>query len=302
MRNDEGATMANVARRGILLAGGKGTRLYPLTASVSKQLMAVFDKPMVYYPLTTLMMGGVRDVLVISTPEDIPRFQSLLGDGDSWGIRIEYAEQAAPRGIAEALVIGEKFIEDAPVMLVLGDNLIYGQYDFLRKALDDDQANATIFAYRVDDPSSYGVIDFDSEGTVVSIEEKPADPKSHWAVPGLYLYPSGVAAEVHELAPSDRGEMEITDLNRRYQEQGRLKARKIGRGTAWFDTGTPQDLLEAANFIEAIQRRQGLIIGCPEEVAYRQGFIDHDQMMTLIEGLPACAYRDYLEGIAEDLA
>lgn len=293
--------MANVARRGILLAGGKGTRLYPLTASVSKHFMAVFDKPMVYYPLTTLMMVGVREVLVISTPEDVPRYRALLGDGESWGIRIAYAEQVAPRGIAEALVIGEEFVGSSPVTLVLGDNLIYGQYDFLRKAVDDDPTNATIFAYRVDDPSSYGVIDFNDEGTVVSIEEKPARPKSHWAVPGLYLYPSGVAAEVHELAPSGRGELEITDLNRRYLEQGRLKARKIGRGTAWFDTGTPRDLLEAANFIEAIQRRQGLIIGCPEEVAYRQGFIDHDQLMARIGDLPECSYRDYLERIADDL-
>jgi glucose-1-phosphate thymidylyltransferase len=293
--------MANASRRGILLAGGKGTRLYPLTASVSKHLMAVFDKPMIYYPLTTLMMAGVREVLIISTPEDSPRYRALLGDGRSWGIRIEYAEQAAPRGIAEALVIGEEFAEESPVMLVLGDNLIYGQYDFLRKALDEDPADATIFAYRVDDPSSYGVIEFNDEGTVVSIEEKPAIPKSHWAVPGLYLYPAGVAAEVHELAPSGRGEMEITDLNRRYLAQGKLKARKIGRGTAWFDTGTPQDLLEASNFIEAIQRRQGLIIGCPEEVAYRQGFIGHDQMLARIVELPDCAYRDYLERIADDL-
>lgn len=294
--------MPDVVRRGILLAGGKGTRLYPLTASVSKHLLALFDKPMVYYPLTTLMMADIREVLVISTPEDLPRYRALLGDGRSWGLRIEYAEQAAPKGIAEALVIGEEFTGDSPVMLVLGDNLIYGQYDFLRKAIEDDPSNATVFAYRVDDPSSYGVIDFDEEGTVLSLEEKPAVPKSHWAVPGLYLYPSGAASEAHKLAPSGRGEMEITDLNRRYLGRGKLKAHKISRGTAWFDTGTPQDLLEAANFIEAIQRRQGLIIGCPEEVAYRQGFIDHAQLTRQIRELPNCAYRDYLQRLSDDLA
>ncbi|MCB2224386.1 MAG: glucose-1-phosphate thymidylyltransferase RfbA [Actinobacteria bacterium] len=293
--------MSHVEHRGILLAGGKGTRLYPLTASTSKHLMAVFDKPMVYYPLTTLMMAGVREILVISTPGDLPRYRALLGDGAPWGLRVEYAEQAEPRGIAEALVIGEEFIGDRPVMLVLGDNLIYGRYDFLRKSVEDDPTTARIFAYRVDDPSSYGVIDFDDDGTVLSIEEKPKDPKSHWAVPGLYLYPAGAAAEARSLAPSGRGEMEITDLNRRYLERGKLRARKMGRGTAWFDTGTPQDLLEAANFIEAIQRRQGLIIGCPEEVAYRQGFIGHDHLMRLIGDLPACAYRDYLQLVAEDL-
>jgi glucose-1-phosphate thymidylyltransferase len=294
--------MSQVERRGILLAGGKGTRLYPLTASVSKHLMAVFDKPMIYYPLTTLMMAGVREILLISTPEDTPRYRALLGDGSNWGLRIEYGEQSAPRGIAEALVIGEDFVGNQPSMLVLGDNLIYGRYDFLRKAIDDDPDNAAIFAYRVDDPSSYGVIDFDEDGTVLSIEEKPENPKSRYAVPGLYLYPVGAAAEARNLPPSSRGEMEITDLNRRYLEMGRLKARKMGRGTAWFDTGTPQDLLEAANFIEAIQRRQGLIVGCPEEVAYHQGFIDRDTLMQRVEELPACAYRNYLQRVVEDLA
>ncbi|MBU1865864.1 MAG: glucose-1-phosphate thymidylyltransferase RfbA [Actinobacteria bacterium] len=294
--------MAKVEHRGILLAGGKGTRLYPLTASVSKHLMAVFDKPMIYYPLTTLMMAGIREILLISTPEDLPRYRALLGDGSPWGVRLEYAEQAAPRGIAEALVIGEEFTGDLPAMLALGDNLIYGRYDFLRMAIDGDPEDAVIFAYRVDDPSSYGVIDFGTGGEVLGIEEKPANPRSHWAVPGLYIYPAGAAAEARRLAPSGRGEMEITDLNRRYLEQGRLRAHKMGRGTAWFDTGTPQDLLEAANFIEAIQRRQGLIIGCPEEVAYHQGFIDHDQLTARIEELPECAYREYLARVAEDLA
>jgi len=293
--------MSSTGHRGILLAGGKGTRLYPLTATVSKHLMAVFDKPMVYYPLTTLMMAGIREILVISTPEDIPKYRSLLGTGESWGLEISYTEQAQPRGIAEALLLGEEFSGDHPVMLVLGDNLIYGRYDFLRKAIEDDGDIATIFAYQVDDPSAYGVIDFDDEGMVICIEEKPENPRSRWAVPGLYVYPPGVAQEARRLEPSGRGEIEITDLNRRYLEQGRLRARKMGRGTAWFDTGTPTDLLEAANFIEAIQRRQGLIIGCPEEVAYNQGFIDRDGLMACIRELPACFYRDYLGRVAEDL-
>jgi len=293
--------MSSTGHRGILLAGGKGTRLYPLTATVSKHLMAVFDKPMVYYPLTTLMMAGIREILVISTPEDIPKYRSLLGTGESWGLEISYTEQAQPRGIAEALLLGEEFSGDHPVMLVLGDNLIYGRYDFLRKAIEDDGDIATIFAYQVDDPSAYGVIDFDDEGMVICIEEKPENPRSRWAVPGLYVYPPGVAQEARRLEPSGRGEIEITDLNRRYLEQGRLRAQKMGRGTAWFDTGTPTDLLEAANFIEAIQRRQGLIIGCPEEVAYNQGFIDRDGLMACIRELPACFYRDYLGRVAEDL-
>lgn len=292
--------MAAVEHRGILLAGGRGTRLYPLTAAVSKHLMAVFDKPMVYYPLTTLMMAGVREILLISTPRDLPRYEALLGDGTRWGLRIAYAEQPVPRGIADALVIGEEFAGDRPVMLVLGDNLIYGPYDFLRAAIGDDPSCATIFAYRVDDPTAYGVIDFDEAGEVVGIEEKPQEPRSHWAVPGLYLYPPGVASEARRLEPAGRDEMGITDLNRRYLERGRLRARKVGRGTAWFDTGTPQDLMDAAAFIEAVQRRQGLVVGCPEEVAFRQGFIDRTQLTALIDDLPDCAYRAYLERLAED--
>jgi glucose-1-phosphate thymidylyltransferase len=262
--------------------------------------MAVFDKPMVYYPLTTLMMAGIREILLISTPEDIPRYRALLGDGHRWGLRIEYAEQDLPRGIAEALVIGEEFIGGSPVMLVLGDNLIYGRFDFLREAIGDDPDNATIFAYRVDDPSSYGVVELAESGAVLGIEEKPAEPKSHWAVPGLYLYPPGVAQEAGRVTRSARGELEITDLNRRYLDQGRLRARLMGRGIAWFDTGTPDDLLEAASFVRAIQRRQGLIIGCPEEVAYYQGFIDFGDLERLISELPECAYRNYLDRVAQE--
>lgn len=292
--------MPNVDRRGILLAGGKGTRLYPLTASVNKHLMAVFDKPMVYYPLTTLMMAGVREILLISTPEDIPCYRALLGNGRPWGLRIEYAEQDDPRGIAEALVVGEEFIDGFPVMLVLGDNLIYGRFDFLREAIGDDQNIATIFAYRVDDPSSYGVVELSESGEVLGIEEKPAEPKSHWAVPGLYLYPPGVSQEAGRVMRSARGELEITDLNRRYLDQGRLRARLMGRGIAWFDTGTPDDLLEASIFVRAIQHRQGLIIGCPEEVAYHRGFIDLGDLERLISELPGCAYRNYLCRVAEE--
>jgi glucose-1-phosphate thymidylyltransferase len=287
--------------RGILLAGGRGTRLYPLTASVSKQLTAVFDKPMIYYPLTTLMLAGVREILLISDPLDIGGYRRLLGDGSQWGVSIDYEEQPEPRGIAEALVIGEGFIGDRPVILVLGDNLLYGRYDFIRNALADSGDHATIFAYHVDDPTAYGVIEMDQDGAVLSLEEKPSAPKSHWAVPGLYVYPAGVSAEARHLEPSGRGELEITDLHKRYLAAGRLKARRMGRGTAWFDTGTAQELLEAANFIEAIQRRQGLLIGSPEEVAYRVGLIDHAALVGRLEELPASAYRTYLERVADGL-
>jgi len=293
--------MAGAAtHRGILLAGGKGTRLYPLTASVSKQLTAVFDKPMVYYPLTTLMLAGVRNILVISDPTDLDGYRRLLGDGSSWGISIEYAEQPQPNGIAEALIIGEHFMRDDHVILVLGDNLVYGRYDFLRSAVAERGDHATIFAYHVDDPSSYGVIEIGDDGAILSLEEKPAQPRSHWAVPGLYVYPPGVTAEARHLVPSGRGELEITDLHRRYLDQGRLRAKRMGRGTAWFDTGTAQELLEAANFIEAIQKRQGLLVGCPEEVAYRIGFIGHDELVTRLETLPLSPYREYLERVAGD--
>jgi glucose-1-phosphate thymidylyltransferase len=281
--------------RGILLAGGRGTRLYPLTATASKQLTAVYNKPMVYYPLTTLMMSGVREVLVISTPEDLPRYQSLLGDGSSIGISITYAEQDKPRGIADALLIGEVFLEDRPSILILGDNLLYGRLDFLRKALRRQSDDAVVFGYQVSNPSEYGVIEFDSSGRAIGIEEKPRDPRSNWAVPGLYLYPPGVAAIARDIDPSDRGELEITELNRRFLSQNRLQVVPMGRGIAWFDTGTPRALLEAANFIEAIERRQGLIIGSPEEVAFRMGYIDGNGLAQCASKMPTSEYRSYLE-------
>jgi glucose-1-phosphate thymidylyltransferase len=283
-----------------LLAGGRGTRLYPLTATVSKQLVAVFNKPMVYYPLTTMMLAGIREILVISTPDDLDRFRGLLGSGADWGIRIEYAEQAEANGIAEAVLIGEDFVEDNPMMLMLGDNVIYGRLDFLRSAVDQPGDHATVFAYQVEDPSQYGVVEFDDDGSVLSLEEKPEHPKSRWAVPGIYLYPPGVADVARTIEPSPRGELEITDLNRRFLDMGRLHARRMGRGIAWFDTGTSRELLEAANFMEALERRQGLIIGSPEEAAYRMGYIDLAHFTAAIDQLPACQYRDYLARVAEE--
>lgn len=288
------------AYRGILLAGGTGSRLYPTTVTSSKQLMAVFDKPMVYYPLTTLMLAGVREILVISTPHDLPRYRTLLGDGSRWGIRLEYAEQAHAGGIAQAVLIGEEFIGDRPVILMLGDNVLFGRYDFLRGALTDAGDDATIFAYEVDDPAAYGVVEFDENGRVLSLEEKPEKPRSRWAVPGLYIYPPGVASEAHQQEPSERGELEITDLNLRYLAQGRLRALRMGRGTAWFDTGTAEDLLDASGFVHAIQHRQGLIIGCPEEVAFRGGFIDREALDGAIAAMPVCTYRTYLERVARE--
>lgn len=285
--------------RGILLAGGRGTRLYPLTATASKQLTAVYNKPMVYYPLTTLMMSGVREVLLISTPEDLPRYASLLGDGSQLGISISYAEQDKPRGIAEALVIGESFLADQPSMLILGDNLLYGRLDFLRDALRSHSDDAIVFGYQVSNPSEYGVIEFDPSGKAIGIEEKPESPRSNWAVPGLYVYPPGVAGIARSVDPSDRDEMEITELNRRFLEQGKLRVVPMGRGIAWFDTGTPKALLEAANFIEAIERRQGLIIGSPEEVAFRMGYIDRDELAQCAAAMPLSEYRAYLEHLLD---
>lgn len=281
--------------RGILLAGGAGTRLYPMTSVASKQLQPIYNKPMVYYPLTTLMLAGVRELLLISTPQDVPRFQDLLGDGSQWGLRIEYAVQTAPRGIAEALIIGEEFIGDAPSMLILGDNLIYGRLDFLRKAVADNADGATVFAYPVSDPERYGVVEFDAAtGLVKSLEEKPAKPKSHWAVPGIYIYGPGVGARARALAPSARGELEITDLNRTYLTEGSLRAQRMGRGIAWLDTGTPESLLQASNFVHALESRQGLFIGSPEEVAFRQGFLTADALQDTLSNLPNSPYRDYL--------
>lgn len=283
--------------RGILLAGGRGTRLYPLTMTSSKQLAAVYNKPMVYYPLSTLMMAGVREVLVISTPEDLPRFSALLGDGSRLGITIQYAEQAAPRGIAEALLIGEEFLGNQPSILMLGDNLLYGRLDFLRDALRTQSDDAAVFGYQVSNPSEYGVIEFDSSGRAIGLEEKPQNPRSNWAVPGLYVYPPNVAEVARGIDPSDRGELEITELNRQFLERGKLQVVPMGRGIAWFDTGTPRALLEAANFIEAIERRQGLIIGSPEEVAYRMGYIDRHELAACTAVMPQSEYRAYLESL-----
>lgn len=288
------------SHKAIVLAGGTGSRLHPMTAVTSKQLVGVFDKPLIYYPLTTVMLAGVRDILVISNPEHLPRFRGTLGDGSQWGVRISYLPQPAPEGIAQALLIGEDFLGDDPSLLILGDNIVYGRYDFLRKALSGAGSHATIFAYHVDDPSEYGVVEFDDDGRVISLVEKPSKPVSPWAVPGLYVYPPGVADEARQITPSARGELEITDLHLRYLDQGLLRARKMGRGTAWFDTGTPQDLLEAANFIEAIQRRQGLLVGSPEEAAFRVGLIDEAEFRANVNALPRSQYRDYLVRVLEE--
>lgn len=285
--------------RGVLLAGGRGTRLYPLTTVASKQLTAVYNKPMIYYSLSTLMMSGVREVLLISTPIDLPRFEELLGDGSDLGIRIEYEAQKTPRGIAEALVIGASFIDDRPSFLMLGDNLLYGRFDFLRDAVRNHGDDAVVFGYQVANPADYGVIEFDGRGKAIAIEEKPRQPRSNWAIPGLYIYPPGAPDLARQLSPSDRGELEITDLNRAYLEMGRLRVVPMGRGIAWFDTGSPESLLEASNFIEAVERRQGLIIGSPEEVAYRMGLIDLDQLTVIVEKMPSSSYSTYLAEIAK---
>jgi glucose-1-phosphate thymidylyltransferase len=284
-----------VTRKGILLAGGAGTRLHPLTIAVSKQLMPVYDKPMVYYPLTTLMLAGIRDILVITTPEEQPRFEQLLGDGSRWGLALSYAAQPRPEGIAQAFLIGSGFIGDSPCTLVLGDNIFYGhglQGTLLDAARRDD--GATVFGYWVKNPSAYGVVEFADDGRVVSLEEKPARPRSHYAVTGLYFYDARVVQLARELTPSARGELEITDLNRRYLEAGTLRVELLGRGSAWLDTGTHESLLQAGNFIQTIEERQGLKIGCPEEVAFAKGWIDAAQLEVLARGLGKSSYGEYL--------
>jgi glucose-1-phosphate thymidylyltransferase len=286
--------------KGILLAGGRGTRLYPMTSIVSKQLQPIYNKPMVYYPLTTLIVAGIREVLIISTPEDIPRFQQLLGDGSAWGMRLEYAVQSEPKGIAEALVIAAPFVGEARSMLMLGDNLIYGRLDFLRAAMGHTDESATVFAYQVSNPSEYGVVEFDADFSVLSIEEKPKQPRSNWAVPGIYLYPPDAAARARALKPSPRGELEITDLNRAYLSEGRLRAQPMGRGIAWLDTGTPENLLSASNFVAAIEQRQGLLVGSPEEAAYRAGFLTIDGFRRAVASLPASNYRSILERVVHE--
>ncbi|MEY5131100.1 MAG: hypothetical protein RL734_1167 [Bacteroidota bacterium] len=285
--------------KAIILAGGSGSRLYPLTSIMSKQLQPVYDKPMIYYPLATLMLAGIQDILIITTPHDAPHFHHLLGDGTKWGITISYAEQSAPRGIAEAFIYGKEFIGTDQVCLILGDNLFYGKLDFLRQALAHNQG-ATIFGYPVQDPERYGVVEFNSDGSVISIEEKPSKPKSQYAIPGLYVFDNEVISIAEQLEPSERGELEITDVQKVYLQKQQLKVEKMGRGIAWLDTGTPESLLEAGEFIHAIEKRQNLKIACLEEIALRMNFIDIEAYQSLLETLPNSSYREYCKRVLQE--
>jgi glucose-1-phosphate thymidylyltransferase len=285
--------------KAIILAGGSGSRLYPLTSIMSKQLQPVYDKPMIYYPLATLMLAGIQDILIITTPHDAPHFHQLLGDGTKWGITISYAEQSAPRGIAEAFIYGKEFIGTDQVCLILGDNLFYGKLDFLRQAIAHNQG-ATIFGYPVQDPERYGVVEFNADGSVISIEEKPSKPKSQYAIPGLYVFDNEVISIAEQLQPSPRGELEITDVQIIYLQKQRLKVEKMGRGIAWLDTGTPESLLEAGEFIHAIEKRQNLKIACLEEIALRMNFIDIEAYQSLLETLPNSSYREYCKRVLQE--
>jgi len=286
-------------KKAILLAGGAGTRLYPLTKIVCKQLLPVYDKPMICYPLATLMLGGLREVLIISTPKDVPMIRDYLGDGGHLGIHVEYAEQVKPEGIAQAFLIGANFLGNSGVSLILGDNIFYGNLDFYRAALAMEHG-ACIFGYQVRDPERYGVVEFDAAGRAISLEEKPKQPKSHFAVPGLYVYDERVVEFCRQLQPSGRGELEITDLNRAYLERDELHVKLLTRGMAWLDTGTQTSLLEASNYIATIEHRQGLKIACLEEVAFRAGFIDQSQLAAIIDRLPKGEYREYLQVVCQE--
>lgn len=286
--------------KGIILAGGSGTRMYPISKVYSKQLTLIYDKPLIYYPLSVLMLAGIKEILIISNEDTVPLYKKLFEDGSHVGLKISYAVQPSPRGIAESFVIGEKFIGDDSVSLILGDNIFYGKLDFFYKSVQQNNSGATIFAYQVTDPQRYGIVEFDGNGKAISIEEKPKDPKSNFAVPGLYVYDNKVVNISKNLKPSARGELEITDVNREYLRLGELNVEKIGRGVAWLDTGTPEALLKASQFFGVIEDRQGLKVACIEEIAYNQGFINRDQFAKLVESIPNSLYKEYLVKVLDD--